>query len=90
MFIRKFDVLCFLVTTVFKISPFLPYYRRYKTFNAILCIVICLLILAMSGDKEEKGASSQKSTTQPQIRQKQALNKKLKDNNKGHLTIAQT
>ena len=44
----------------------------------------------MSGDKEEKGASSQKSTTQPQIRQKQALNKKLKDNNKGHLTIAQT
>ena len=44
----------------------------------------------MSGEKEEKGAGSQKSTTQPQTRQKQALNKKLKDNNNGHLTIAQT
>lgn len=47
-------------------------------------------MLAMSGEKEEKGAGSQKSTTQPQIRQKQALNKKLKDSNNGHLTIAHT
>ena len=47
-------------------------------------------MLAMSGEKEEKGAGSQKSTTQPQIRQKQAFNKKLKDSNNGHLTIAHT